>query len=265
MGKLINKNLQDIQNQKDTRGLAIEQVGITKLALPVLIPSKDGNAKQVNAFISFFTDLPHDSKGTHMSRFLEILYKNHKNHFTLQLLKLIASEAKKKLKTQNAYLEVYFTYFIKKQSPVSKKYSFMDYECKVMTKVNCKDREQRLIVKVPVLLLCPCSKAISKYNAHNQRAIVTVDINLIGKVWMEDLISLIEKEGSCEIYPLLKRPDEKYVTEKSYDNPKFVEDIVRDIALDLKKISKVHSFIIECESFESIHNHNAYAKYVSKR
>ena len=198
-----------------------------------------------------------------MSRFIEILYRNHLNHLTLRSLKKIASEAKKKLKAENAHLEVAFTYLVEKKSPISKKYSFVDYECKIISKVNCGDYEQRLIVKVPVLLLCPCSKAISKYNAHNQRAIVTVDTDLIDKFWIEDLIRLVEKEGSCELYPVLKRPDEKYVTEKSYENPKFVEDIVRDIALKLKNVASVRAFTVECESYESIHNHNAFAKLAS--
>lgn len=259
----MDKHLKDLQSQNDNRGLPLELVGITKLALPLLIPSKNGESKQVNALVSFFTDLPHHNRGTHMSRFVEILYRNHLNHLTLQSLKKIASEAKKKLKAENAYLEVTFTYLVEKQSPVSKKYSFVDYECKVISRVNCGDYEQRLIVRVPVLLLCPCSKAISRYNAHNQRAIVTVDADLVDKFWIEDLIKLIEKEGSSEVYPLLKRPDEKYVTEKSYENPKFVEDVVRDIALRLKNLASIRSFIVECESFESIHNHNAYARFTS--
>jgi GTP cyclohydrolase I len=263
MDKYMIRHLKDLQSQSDNRGLPLELVGITKLALPLLVPSKNGESKHVNALVSFFTDLPHDNRGTHMSRFVEILYKNRLNHLTLQTLKKIASEAKKKLKAENAYLEVAFTYLIEKQSPISKKYSFVDYECKVISKVNCGDYEQRLIVRVPVLLLCPCSKAISKYNAHNQRAIVTVDADLIDKFWIEDLIKLIEKEGSSEVYPLLKRPDEKYVTEKSYENPKFVEDVVRDIASKLKNIASIRSFNVECESYESIHNHNAYARFTS--
>jgi len=263
MGKYMGAHLKDLQSQNDNRGISLELVGITKLALPLLIPSKNGDPKQVNALVSFFTDLPHHSRGTHMSRFVEILYRNRLNHLTFKALKKIASEAKKKLKAENAYLEVSFTYLIEKQSLVSKKYSFVDYECKTIFKVNCGDYEQRLIVKVPVLLLCPCSKAISKCNAHNQRAMVTVDADLIDKFWIEDLIKLVEKEGSCEVYPLLKRPDEKYVTEKSYENPKFVEDVVRDIALKLKNLASIRSFIVECESYESIHNHNAYARFTS--
>lgn len=259
----MGKNLEDLQSQNDNRGISLGLVGITKLALPLLIPSKNGDPKQVNATVSFFTDLSHHSRGIHMSRFVEILYRNCLNHLTFQALQLIASEAKERLETNNAYLEVSFTYLIKKQSPVSKKYGFVDYECKMISKVSGGDCEQRLIVKVPVLLLCPCSKAISKYNAHNQRAMVTVDADLIDKFWIEDLIKLVEKEGSCEVYPLLKRPDEKYVTEKSYKNPKFVEDVVRDVALKLEKIPSVKSFIVECESYESIHNHNAYARFTS--
>lgn len=253
----------DIQNENDTREVPLEMVGIKNIVLPLLIPTKSGKPQNTIGFISFFTDLSHRSRGTHMSRFVEILYRNRHNHLTFQQLKHIASEAKKELKAENAYLEVSFTYLIKKRSPVSKKYSFVDYQCSVISKVNLVDHEQRLRAKIPVLLLCPCSKAISKFNAHSQRAAVTVDADFIREFWVEDLIKLVEKEGSCEIYPLLKRTDEKFVTEKSYENPKFVEDIVRDIALKLKKISGIKSFTVECESYESIHNHEAYAKFAS--
>lgn len=253
----------DIQNQNDIRQIPLEMVGIKNIVLPLLIPTKSGKPQNTRGFVSFFTNLPHNNRGIHMSRFVEILYRNYHKHLTFQQLKHIASEAKKELKAENAYLEMSFTYLIEKKSPVSKKYSFLNYECKVASRVNSDDCEQRLTVKVPVLLLCPCSKAISKYNAHNQRATVTVDIDFVGEFWIEDLIRLAEKEGSSEIYPLLKRTDEKYVTERSYDNPKLVEDIVRDIALKLKKTAGTQSFIVECESYESIHNHNAYAKFAS--
>ena len=253
----------DIQNQDDTRQVPLEMVGIKNIALPLLVPTKSGKPQNTIGFISFFTDLSHRSRGTHMSRFVEVLYRNRHNHLSFQQLKHIASEAKKELKAENAYLEVSFTYLIKKRSPVSKKYSFVDYQCSVISKVNSVDHEQRLRAKIPVLLLCPCSKAISKFNAHSQRATVTVDVDFIREFWLEDLIKLVEKEGSSEIYPLLKRTDEKYVTEKSYENPKFVEDIVRDVALRLKKIVGIKSFIVECESYESIHNHDAYAKFTS--
>ncbi|MBU0999984.1 GTP cyclohydrolase I FolE2 [Patescibacteria group bacterium] len=253
----------DIQNQKDTRRVSLKMVGIKNIALPLLIPTKSGKSQNTTGFISFFTDLSHHSRGTHMSRFVEILYRNCHNYLTFQQLKHIASEAKKELKAENVYLEISFIYLLKKRSPVSKKYSFVDYQCNLLSKVNSLDYEQRLMIKIPVSLLCPCSKAISKFNAHNQRAIVTVNVDFLREFWIEDLIKLVEKEGSCEIYSLLKRADEKYVTEKLYENPKFVEDIVRDVALKLKKIDGIKSFTVECESYESIHNHNAYAKLIS--
>lgn len=253
----------DIQNQDDTRHVQLEMVGIKNIALPLLIPTKSGKPQSTIGFVSFFTDLSHRSRGTHMSRFVEILYRNCHKHLTFQQLKHIASEAKKALKTENAYLEISFTYLMKKRSPVSRKYSFVDYQCSILSKVNSVDHEQILLVKIPVLLVCPCSKAISKYGAHNQRAIVTINANFMYEFWIEDLIKMVEKEGSAEIYPLLKRTDEKFVTERSYENPKFVEDIVRDVALKLRKISGIKSFTVECESHESVHNHNAYAKFVS--
>lgn len=253
----------DIQNQNDIRQIPLEMVGIKNIALPLLVPTKFGKPQSTIGFVSFFTDLSHNNRGIHMSRFVEILYKNRHSHLTFQQLELIASGAKKALKAENAYLEVSFTYLMKKRSPVSKKYSFMDYQCSILSKINSVDHEQRLLVKIPVLLLCPCSKAISKYGAHNQRSIVTINADFVREFWIEDLIKLAEKEGSAEIYPLLKRIDEKFVTEKSYENPKFVEDIVRDVVLKLKKITGIKSFTVECESQESIHNHNAYARFVS--
>ena len=254
--------MKDIQKQKDKRGLRLDKVGITKISLPLLIPHKK-DTQQVTASVNFFADLRHSLKGHHMSRFVEILFRNRGNILTFEKLKAIASEAKKELQADNAYLEISFIYFLKKEAPVSKRSSFVDYECKIFSKVNSGDSEQRIIVKVPVMLLCPCSKAISKFNAHNQRSIITVDALLRGDLLIDELIKTIEKNGSCEIYPVLKRPDEKYVTEKSYENPKFVEDAVRDTALSIKKNKNILSFTVECESFESIHNHNAYARYTS--
>lgn len=255
-------SMKDIQKLKDKRGLRLDRVGITKLSLSLLIPCKK-NTQQVTATVNFFADLHHASKGHHMSRFVEILFRNRGKHLTFENLKAIASEAKKELQAEDAYLEISFIYFMQKESPVSKKMSFADYECKIYSRVNSGDSEQRIVVKVPVMLLCPCSKAISKYNAHSQRAFITVDALVEGNVLIDELIKLIEKNGSCEIYSVLKRPDEKYVTEKSYENPKFVEDVVRDTVLAIRKNKKIHLFIVECESYESIHNHNAYARYSS--
>ncbi len=254
--------MKDIQNLKDKRGLRLDRVGITKISLPLLIPFKK-TTQQVTATVNFFADLEHSLKGHHMSRFVEILYKNHKTPISLGGLQTIASQAKKELEAKNAYIEVSFVYFMKKLAPVSKKTSFVDYNCNIFSRVNSKDSLHRIIVSVPVMLLCPCSKAISKYNAHNQRSIITVNAVVEDDVWIDDLIKIVEKNGSCEIYPVLKRPDEKYVTEMSYENPKFVEDAVRDTALAIQKVKKIREFIVECESFESIHNHNAYARYSS--
>lgn len=257
--------MRDIQNERDERNLPLDLVGITKLAQPLLIPNKNRGIQSVTGHVSFYADLPHYSRGHHMSRFIEILYKNRNKPLTPKRLRSIVLKAKKILNVKNAYLEISFSYFISKKSPVSGKNSLLDYDCKIISKINSDNYEQEFVVKVPVLLLCPCSKAISKHSAHNQRAIVTVTTYLSGELHIEDLIRLIEKEGSCEIYPLLKRSDEKYVTEKSYDNPKFVEDIVRDVALKLKNKFNIQSLIVECESSESIHNHNAYARYSSRK
>ena len=252
----------DIQSLKDKRGLRLDRVGITKISLPLLIPFKK-NTQQVTATVNFFADLEHSLKGHHMSRFVEILYKNHKNPMTLAGLNAVASDAKKELQAKNAFIDVSFVYFMKKLAPVSKKVSFVDYNCSIYTRVNSKDSLHRIVINVPVMLLCPCSKAISKYNAHNQRSIITVDAIVEDDVWIDDLVKIVEKNGSCEIYPVLKRPDEKYITEKSYENPKFVEDAVRDTVIAIQKVKKIREFTVECESFESIHNHNAYARYSS--
>ena len=254
--------MKDIQKQKDKRGIHLDRVGITKISLPLVIPGTISN-QQVTATISFFADLDHSLKAHHMSRFTEVLFKNHKTPLTFKNLKFITSEAKERLQAQNAYLEISFKYFMKKIAPVSKKISLSDYECKINLRVNSKDSEQRLIVGVPVMLLCPCSKAISKHNAHNQRSIIKVDAVVDKDMLIDELIKLVERNGSSEIYAVLKRTDEKYITEASYENPKFVEDAVRDTVLAVKKNKRIKSFTVECESLESIHNHNAYARYSS--
>lgn len=205
--------------------------------------------------------MAHDTKGHHLSRFIEMTFAKSSKSISFKKLVSLVKEARKKLNTDSAYIEISFVYFIPKQSPASKKMSLGSYKCTMIVEGNSKGYSQKIIVEVPVLLLCPCSKAISKYNAHNQRSLITITINFDGDIDIEKLVSIVEKEGSCEIYPLLKRVDEKYVTEASYKNPKFVEDTVRDVALKIKEIPNVKSYVVECESFESIHNHNAYAKY----
>jgi len=252
--------IRDIQSLSDKRGWPIDMVGIKGLALPVYIATKNRSFQQVQASINFFVNLSQNTRGTHMSRFVEILNSRHFQELNFSKLMEVAGQAKKSLGATEAYLEVAFTFFANKISPISKKKSLMDYQCRIISRVNSADSEQRIILEVPVTLLCPCSKEISKYSAHNQRAIVTVSLLVAGEISLEDLVSMVEKESSCQIYPLLKRPDEKHVTERSYENPKFVEDVVRDVASRMKGVDQVTSFSVECESFESVHNHSAYAK-----
>ena len=204
-----------------------------------------------------YVELPHNFRGTHMSRFIEILHHYHRDIIIDNLEKLLA-EMKQKLDADVAYLEMEFPYFIKKAAPVTKEESLSSYQCGFKTSLS-DEFVLEMFAKVPVLSLCPCSKEISEFGAHNQRAYITVGIVYKDFVWLEELIEIIENAASSQVYSLLKRPDEKYVTEKSYDNPKFVEDIARDIAIALKNDSRISKFSIEAESIESIHNHNAYA------
>lgn len=259
-------NLKDTQNLNDTRGVDIQKVGIKDLELPLTIQRKNDSNQVVNANVRANVSLPRHYKGTHMSRFIEVLsmWKT-KNLLGVDIKGCIA-EIIKKLKAISGELEFQFKYFIDKKSPVTKISSSMSYDCSFEGQLanSGKDNEEYkfiLGVKVPVTTLCPCSKEISDFGAHNQRAIVSVKISYDEEnhIWIEDLISMIEKCGSSEIYPLLKRPDEKFVTEKAYKNPKFVEDILRDVVIELRKNEKIKSFEVECEAFESIHNHSAWA------
>lgn len=259
-------NLKDTQNLKDTRGVDIQKVGIKHLEMPLNIQRKNESNQVVNAKVRVNVSLPKHYKGTHMSRFIEVLslWKN-KNLLGVDIKGCLASIIKK-LNAQSGELEFKFKYFIDKKSPVTKISSPMSYSCSfegILSNPGKENEEYKFIlgVKVPVTTLCPCSKEISECGAHNQRAIVCVKVsyNEENHIWIEDLIKTIENCGSCEIYPLLKRPDEKFVTEKAYKNPKFVEDILRDVVLSLRENDVIKSFEVECEAFESIHNHSAWA------
>ncbi len=262
----MNTNLKDVQNLKDTRGVDIQKVGIKHLELPLIIQRKNESNQVVSAKAGVNVSLPRHYKGTHMSRFIEVLseWKN-KNLLGVDIKGCLHTIAKK-LNAQSAELEFNFKYFIDKKSPVSKILSPMSYDCSFegkLTNFGKKDEDYKftLGVKVPVTTLCPCSKEISSQGAHNQRAVISVKISYDEKshIWIEDLIEMIEKCGSCPIYPLLKRADEKYVTEKAYHNPKFVEDVLREAVLKLRENKIINSFEVECEAFESIHNHSAWA------
>lgn len=260
------KSLKDTQNLKDERGVDIQKVGIKHLELPLIIQRKNDSNQVVSAKASVNVSLPRHYKGTHMSRFIEVLseWKN-KNLLGVDI-KGCLSTIIKKLNAQSGELEFKFKYFIDKKSPVTKLSSPMSYDCSfegVLSNSGKPDEDYKftLGVKVPLTTLCPCSKEISDYGAHNQRAVISVKVSYAQEnhIWIEDLVKIIEKCGSCEIYPLLKRIDEKYVTQKAYENPKFVEDILRDVVLKLRENEIITSFEVECEAFESIHNHSAWA------
>ena len=262
----MNKNLTDVQNQKDIRGVDIQKVGVKHVELPLILSRKNDTNQVVYAQARMNVSLPKHYKGTHMSRFIEVLseWKN-KNLLGVDI-KGCLKEVIKKFNAQSAELEFKFKYFIDKKSPVTKISSPMSYDCSFegeYTSFGTEDEEYKftLGVKVPVTTLCPCSKEISMSGAHNQRAVISVKVSYgeSAHIWIEDLVEMIEKTGSCEIYSLLKRADEKYVTEKAYENPKFVEDVLRDVVVKLRANRDIESFEVECEAFESIHNHSAWA------
>ncbi len=247
----------DIQNQVDDRNIPIDKVGVKGICYPIVVSDKKNTIQHTIADINFYVELPHYNRGTHMSRFIEVLNKYHKEDLIFNLENIL-NAIKKSLKADAAYIEIRFPYFILKKAPVSRIASYLNYECSFKASLT-NVYDFWIGTKVPVTSLCPCSKEISANGAHNQRSEVTVFVQYDEFVWLEEIIELIEQSGSCEIYPLLKRADEKYVTEKAYDNPKFVEDIIRDITAKLVSDKRIRHFEIEAENFESIHNHNAYA------
>lgn len=258
--------MRDVQNQRDTRGVEIEKVGIKNLEIPLCIQRKDDTDKVIYATATVGVSLPAHYKGTHMSRFVEVLNEWRDKKTLGSDMKGCVESIVEKLNAKSGYLKFDFKYFIDKKSPVTGISAPMCYDCSfegILDNYDEEDEEYRfyLGVKVPVTTLCPCSKEISDYGAHNQRAIVDVKITYPEDehIWIEDLVSGIEKCASSELYPLLKREDEKYVTEHAYDNPKFVEDVLRDVVLFLRNNSIIDSFEVECESIESIHNHSAWA------
>ena len=256
--------MKDVQNQSDNRGVEIQKVGIKDFELPIVIQRKDAENKVIYASATCGVTLPAHYKGTHMSRFVEVL-NEWREQKTLDIKNCVVNMVEK-LDAKSAYLKFSFKYFIDKKSPITGISAPMCYDCTfegILDNFLEDDEEYRFFlgVKVPVTTLCPCSKEISNYGAHNQRAIVSVKVTYPEDehIWIEDLVSAIEKTASSELYPLLKREDEKYVTEHAYDNPKFVEDVLRDVVIMLRNDDKLDSFEVECESLESIHNHSAWA------
>jgi len=258
--------MKDIQNLKDHRGVEIQKVGIKNFLIPLSIQRKNEENSIVCADAKISVSLPAHYKGTHMSRFVEVLndWKN-KNLLGVDIEGCV-QDVVEKLDAKSGYLKLSFKYFIDKKSPVTKISSPMCYDCSfegILDDYGDDNEEYKFIlgVKVPVTTLCPCSKEISEYGAHNQRAVVSVKVSYDKDehIWIEDLISMVEKNASCSLYSLLKREDEKFVTEHAYNNPKFVEDILRDVIVSLRNNEVVDSFEVECESIESIHNHSAWA------
>ena len=258
----ISKELQDTQSKVDIRNIPISRVGIKDIKYPFKMSDKDAITQSVIGTFTMSVGLPHDVKGTHMSRFVEIL-ENQKDTISIENFDDLVKNTTKTLSSESAYASVDFTYFKKKNAPVSKTESLLDYSVTYACEVKNKIINKYLKIVVPVTSLCPCSKNISDYGAHNQRSHISAHIKIDETVWIDDLIEMLEDQASCQIYGILKRPDEKYVTEQAYDNPKFTEDIIRDVAVILNKDDRVTAYKIESENFESIHNHSAYA-YIEK-
>ena len=251
-------HLHDKQSERDTRELRIDKVGVRGLRFPIQVRDKARSIQNTVATIGMFVDLPKEFKGTHMSRFIEVL-NAHGSVVHVENISEILRSLRKKLNAATSHLEIEFPYFMSKKSPVSRLESLMDYIARFDATASGAEIDFVLTVKANVTTLCPCSKVIAKYGAHNQRGEVTVAIRSRKIVWIEDLITTIEGSASSELYALLKRQDEKAVTERAYENPVFVEDLVRNVALRLNADARVGWYKVEAENFESIHNHNAYA------
>ena len=253
----------DLQKARDTRNIPIDKVGVKDIRYPIVVMDKSKIQQHTVARINMYVDLPHHFKGTHMSRFIEIL-NHYRGEITMRNMGQILQEMKERLEASCAHMELEFPYFIEKEAPVSKARGLMEYQCRLRGTLGGQ-RDFVLAVTVPVTSLCPCSREISERGAHNQRSAVQVEIRSRKFIWIEDLIAWVEACGSSPVYSLLKREDEKAVTEQAYDNPMFVEDIVRAVTEKLKGVAEIDWFRVQCENFESIHNHSAYAMVESGR
>ena len=256
---VVQRDLSDKQSEQDHRELPIDKVGVRGLRFPIQVRDKATRGLQNTvATIGLFVDLPKEFKGTHMSRFVEVL-NSHGSIIHVENIPDILREMQTRLHATHAHLEMEFPFFLVKKAPVTAKEGVMDYQVRFDASMRGKELDFLLTVKCNVTTLCPCSKAISKYGAHNQRGEVTVQIRSETIIWIEDLIAQIEASGSSEMFSLLKREDEKAVTERAYENPVFVEDLVRNVVLKLRQNPEITWYKVEAENFESIHNHNAYA------
>ena len=252
------KEIPDVQGSEDTRQIAIDRVGIKDIRHPVVVKDRAGREQHTVANFNMYVGLPHNFKGTHMSRFVEVL-NGHDYEISVPTFRSMVAEMVHLLDAQTGRIEMSFPYFVLKAAPVSGVKSLLDYTVTFIGEIDNGVETMSVKVVVPVTTLCPCSKKISQYGAHNQRSHVTIEAKVNGFVWIEEFIDMVESIASCELYGLLKRPDEKYVTERAYENPRFVEDMVRETALLLNADDRVLAYTVESENFESIHNHSAYA------
>lgn len=250
--------IEDVQSSRDVRNIAINKVGIKSIRHPVKVADKTDGVQHTIATFDMYVFLPQHFKGTHMSRFVSILNSREKE-ISVESFETMLREMVEKLEADAGYIEMRFPYFVNKTAPVSGVQSMMDYDVSLIGEIKHGEFSLTIKVLVAATSLCPCSKKISAYGAHNQRSHVTITAKVNQHVWIEDLIRVAEEEASCEVFGLLKRTDEKYVTERAYDNPKFVEDLVRDVAGRMASDERVDAYVVEAENFESIHNHSAYA------
>jgi GTP cyclohydrolase I len=249
--------VEDVQSRADTRQIPINQVGIKDVRHPVRVKDRANGEQHTVATFNMYVNLPNNFKGTHMSRFVEILHRE--REISVDSFRSMLCEMAQRLDADAGHIEMGFPFFVLKRAPISGVESLMDYQASLIGEIRNGEAHTWIKVVVPVTSLCPCSKKISDRGAHNQRSHVTIKALLRDHIWIEELIDIAEGEASCELYGILKRPDEKYVTERAYDNPKFVEDMVRDVAVRLNADDRIVAYVVESENFESIHNHSAYA------
>ena len=258
MTVIVTEPLQDLQSTPDNRSIAIDKVGIRNLEMPIRVQDQNQIIRETVGTFDAYVNLRHEVKGTHMSRFVEVLHR-HSTPYSVETLRDILERMKERLESDAAFLDIRFPYFVEKSAPISGQPSYMNYQVKLAASLEADQFSLKTQLEVPVKTLCPCSKTISKYGAHNQRGMVTVQIETQKTVWLEEIIATVENSASSQLYALLKRPDEKHVTERAYENPVFVEDLVRNIVSHLREDARIIWYQVEAENHESIHNHNAYA------
>jgi len=257
--------MKDVQNERDYRNIPINKVGIKNLRYPITVLDRKNSSQRTVASINMYVDLPHSYKGTHMSRFVELLHLL-RHEISVKNISEVLDQMKAHLNAQSAHIEVEFPYFIEKKAPVSQSPGLMDYTCRIIGSSEANGKLDLISeVIVPISSVCPCSKEISDMGAHNQRGEVRLSVRFKKFVWMEDMIEMVENAASCDVFSVLKRVDEKHVTEKAFINAKFVEDVVRDIATQLNQDDNITWFALSAENFESIHNHSAYAYITSRK